>query len=209
MPASPEPHPRRESWRHTLGLHPELYQPFRGHGFRFGSPDYLRADQLLSGVGSAKAGGRYNAPGSFPAVYTSTTDITAMHERGARARHYGLPEDLLKPAIFMAVEFNLVAVLDLCDDEVRATLGVTLADLCGGQHWRSEQAAGREALTQGLGWAAFAAGAEGLLVPSAEVAAGVNLVFFPTNRRDGSRAKVAQEASLTRLASITPTPPGA
>ena len=204
-----EPHPLYEPWRHLLGLHPELFQPFRGYGFRFGSPDYLRAEQLLSGAGSARVGGRYNAPGSFPAVYTSTTDLTAAHERGARARFYGAPEELLQPAVLMAVSFDLGAVLDLGDEEVCTTLGVAREDLRGGgvRHWRTEQADGREALTQALGRAAFAAGAEGLLIPSAEVADGVNLVFFPTNRREGSRVTVVQGERITRLAGPPPPVP--
>jgi len=47
--------------------------------------------------------------------------------------------------------------------------------------WRKEQNNGREALTQAIGMAAFAAGYEGLLVPSAATRNGPNLVVFREN----------------------------
>jgi len=47
--------------------------------------------------------------------------------------------------------------------------------------WREERANGREALTQAIGRATYEAGYEGLLVPSAAIPNGVNLVVFPEN----------------------------
>jgi hypothetical protein len=51
---------------------------------------------------------------------------------------------------------------------------------------RDPQAAGREALTQAVARAAFETSAEGVIVPSAQKAGGVNVVVFPPHLLPGS-----------------------
>ena len=57
-----------------------------------------------------------------------------------------------------------------------------------------QQMAGTEPITQAIGRAAFEHLAEGLVVPSAQRAGGVNIVFFPSHRRDGSVIQALDEA---------------
>ena len=57
---------------------------------------------------------------------------------------------------------------------------------------------GQESSSQALGRAASAAGASGLLVRSAAVARGINVVVFPHTHRD-NRMKVVEGEKLARL----------
>ena len=192
-------HPLYEAWRRAFANHPALDAPWQGDTFRFGSLRYLRPREILSGLGSFKAGGRFNAPGSFPAVYASLDKATAVAELDARARYYGLSVDALQPSVLVAVEMRLQALMDLRQPAVLAALSVTL-DAIATCDWRAAQAAGREALTQALGRAAYESGLEALLVPSAQVPDGLNLVFFPGACRPGSTARIHQDAELIQIA---------
>ena len=193
-------HPLCEAGRRAFASHPALVgSSWQGDTFRFGSLRYLRPRDILSGLGSFKVGGRFNAPGSFPAVYASLDKATAATELDARARYYGLNTDALQPAVLVAVEMRLQASVDLRQPAVLAALSVTL-DAIATCDWRAAQAAGREALTQGLGRAAYEAGLEALLVPSAQVPDGVNLVYFPGACRAGSTTRIHQDAELIRVA---------
>ncbi len=61
------------------------------------------------------------------------------------------------------------------------------------------QGEGVESLTQAIGRAVFANGGEGLLVPSARVPAGVNVVYFPENHLKTSRVTVLESEKLDRI----------
>jgi hypothetical protein len=62
--------------------------------------------------------------------------------------------------------------------------------------WLAEQAAGREAVTQAIARAAFENLAEGLVVPSARNPGGVNLVYYPNHRKDGSVIQTLNETAI-------------
>ena len=196
---TPTAHPRQAAWRQAFAEHPEFIMPWQGDTFRFGSLRYLRPREILSGLGSFKVGGRFNAPGSFPAVYASLDKATAVAELDARARYYGLSADALQPSVLVAVEMRLQALVDLRQPAVLTALGIT-PDAIATCDWRAAQAAGREALTQALGRAAYENGLEALLVPSAQVPDGVNLVYFPGANRPGSTARIYHDAELIRVA---------
>ncbi len=196
---NPVVHPRHAEWRRAFADHPGLAAPWRGNTFRFGSLRYLRPREILSGLGSFKVGGRFNAPGSFPAVYASLDKAVAVAELDARAHYYGLRADALQPSVLVAVEVRLQAVADLRQPAILAALGVTL-DAIATCDWRTAQAAGREAFTQALGRAAYEGGLEALLVPSAQVPDGVNLVYFPGAGRSGSTVRIHEDAELIRIA---------
>ncbi len=55
-----------------------------------------------------------------------------------------------------------------------------------------------KALSQALGRAAYANGAEGLLAPSARVAGGTNVVYFPDSLVASSEVSILGEEELTR-----------
>ena len=67
------------------------------------------------------------------------------------------------------------------------------------EDWRKVQADGFESLTQSLGRAAFESGATGLLVPSARVADGVTVVYFPENQTEEDEASVCEPEKLDRI----------
>jgi RES domain-containing protein len=141
--------------------------------------------QVLSGEGSFHVGGRWNAPDTMRAVYTSTTPETATTESLAYFRYYGFREQDAMPRTLLALEFKLNNILDLTDVKVRRRLRVLLREISS-EDWRKLQDAGKESLTQAIGRAAYAAGFEGLVVPSARVSKGVNIVFFPERQSASS-----------------------
>ena len=89
----------------------------------------------------------------------------------------------------MALDASLASLADLTDGSARRILRVSRRRLRS-EPWRRAADAGREALTQAIGRAAFEAGLEALLVPSAANRAGANLVVFPERLRPDSRLAV-------------------
>ena len=61
-------------------------RPWAGNIFRSAPPKWATGKEMLTGVGSMKSGARLNAPGSFPAIYGSTTPELAMIESLAYQR---------------------------------------------------------------------------------------------------------------------------
>ena len=97
----------------------------------------------------------------------------------------------------MAVEAQLVGVLNLTSAGIRRTLSVTLKELAA-EDWRKLMQVGQESSSQALGRAAAVVGASGLLVRSAAMARGINVVVFPQAHRD-DRLKVVEGEKLARL----------
>jgi RES domain-containing protein len=143
---------------------------------------YANKDDLLTGAGSKKNGGRWNPPRSVHTVYLSLELETALAEFLAHYRYYRLPPKKGLPQVTVAVEAKLRSVLDLTDGPVRQRLTVSLGRLRG-EDWRKAQRRKRQALTQALGLAAWKAGLDALIVPSAPREKGKNLIVFPGNLR--------------------------
>ena len=184
-----------------LGEKPELFTPWEGTVYRITTLKYPHERDILAGKGSYQHGGRWNAIGSFCAIYGSTTDTVALDESRANAEYARIPYPVRTPRLVVAIDVALGRVLDLTQTNVRRALGVTLKQLSQ-EDWRKLQDQGFESLTQALGRAAFHAGAEGLLVPSARVRGGVNAVVFPQNLSRGSRAKIWDADKLAKLPPI-------
>jgi RES domain-containing protein len=162
-----------------------------GVAYRSVSPAYAGAGDMLSGAGVRRHGGRWNAAGSFAAVYASLSPETAVAEALAYVRHYGIPDADALPRLLVALQASLASLADLTEGSARRILGVSHRRLRS-EPWRRAADAGREALTQAIGRAAFEAGLEALLVPSAANRAGANLVVFPERLRPGSRLDVGR-----------------
>jgi len=160
-------------------------RPFSGIAYRSTSPAYANSRDLLSGEGVRRHGGRWNPRGAFAAVYASLAPETALAEALYRFRDYGFSEADALPRVFVALEVRASAVADLTDGRARQALRVSRRRMRR-ESWRRLQAAGREAVTQAIGRAAYERGLEALLVPSAADRAGTNLVLFPARLRPGS-----------------------
>ena len=64
-------------------------------------------------------------------------------------------------------------------------------------HWHKVNDAKHESQSQAFGRAAHDIGAEALLVPSARVAGGMNLVYFPQSLGRGSKVEIFGENDLS------------
>jgi RES domain-containing protein len=117
-----------------------------------------------------KAGGRFNPPNKFGALYTSLDARTAAQEvaRGLRARGID-PEQFSEGAWWVyELEVKLEAVLDLTDRNVLEKSGISANTLIGSDVNPTRRVASE---ARELGYGA-------LLVPSAAVPASKNLVIF-------------------------------
>nr|AQQ74844.1 hypothetical protein [uncultured bacterium] len=137
-----------------------------------------------------ESGARFNAPGSFPAVYGSTTPELAMIESLAYQRRAGLPVERALPLVFKAISVEVERLLDLTDTSVLTDLGV-MADQIRADTWWLARARGEESLTQSLGRAAYDCGVQALLTSSAHTFAhGQNVIALPDRIRPPSYLKV-------------------
>ena len=153
---------------------------FRGTLYRACDPTYANTRDLLSGEGSRKSGGRWNGPDTYATVYLAQTVEGSIAESLGLPGVYGFDPARRLPLTLVAVEAHLKVALDFTDPGVRRTLSVTLS-MMNTCDWRSDNAAGRESITQALGRAAFELGAQGIVVPSAVKRSFKNLNVFPAN----------------------------
>jgi RES domain-containing protein len=165
-----------------------LFRPWKGTIYRVTSLKYRNPREILLGEGSYRYGGRWNAIGSFPAVYGSADDVTALKESKANAEYANLPYPFRETRLVVAIEIALSRVVDLTAGEILKQLAVTEEELRS-EDWRKVQEQGFESLTQALGRAIFAAKGEGLLARSARVESGINVAYFPENKLRGSKVR--------------------
>jgi RES domain-containing protein len=168
---------------------------FRGTLYRACDPTYANTRDLLTGEGSRKYGGRWNAPGAFAVVYLAESLEGAVAETLGLVGRYGLDAAARLPLTLVAVDAVLLTVLDLTDARVRRMIGVTVAAMVNCE-WRAENRAGREALTQALARAAFELGAGGVIVPSAVKRTLRNIDVFPGNLSGGARLTIRSSDKL-------------
>lgn len=183
--------------RHLRGA-PELLRPWSGAAYRVTTLDYPSPQSILQGQGSFLYGGRWNAIGSFRAVYGSTEDTVAVVESRATADYAQVPWPFRTPRLLVAIKLSLQAAVDLTDPATLVALGLTVEELQT-EDWRKIQEEGKESLTQAVGRAVFTNGGEGLLTASARVPSGVNVAYFPERRRESSRVEVLDAAKLERI----------
>ena len=174
----------------------DLAVAWEGEIFRATSLSRPGPAEILSGEGSYRMGGRWNARNSFRAVYGSVDDTTAVAESRSSAAYYKVK--FTKNRLLVVVRLQLGKVLDLTSAGVRRKVVVTLSDIIS-EDWRKLNDQGYESLTQALGRAAEAAGIEAMIVPSVFVKGGVNVVFLPRNLAVDSNAEVLNADELERL----------
>jgi RES domain-containing protein len=194
--------PRYSEFHSVLTAHAyDWLEPWEGDCWRFQDIEFPTANEILSGAGAQRFGGRLNFRGTFPVVYGSSTEDTALKESAARATRYGLV--VRKPRILVAIELKLQRVLDLRRANVRRLLGIALKEL---QHedWEKLQDHGTEALSQALGRAASVTGAEAVMIPSFAQRGGVNVAWFPANKLKGSACSIHEGSKLPKAGSSRP-----
>jgi RES domain-containing protein len=118
-----------------------------------------------------------------------------MAETLAFAIYYQLPVHVSMPRTFVAIEFDLGAVLDLTTGRNRQSLGISEQRLLECD-WRREAERGDVPLTQAVGRSAHQTGLEGILVRSAADPTGRNLVVFVENLRPESSLRVVSADQL-------------
>jgi RES domain-containing protein len=120
--------------------------------------------------GSLKAGGRFNPPNEFGALYTSLDATTAAKEVARGLRQRGIdPEQFSEGAWWVyELEVKLEAILDLTDPSVLQRIGIQQDSLTSTEINATREIAAR----------ARERGYEALLVPSAAAANSKNLVIF-------------------------------
>lgn len=175
---------------HLLG---PLSVRWEGLIFRSTTPRYANTNDLVSGIGSGLNGGRWN-PIGLNAVYGSDSLETALAESLAYFRYFRIPEHESTPRVFVAIECNLQAVIDLTLPSNREQLGLLGARL--GIDWRAKLQKGRVPLTQSLGQMVAAHQIEAIRVPSFARHGRTNLVVFPKNLRKGSKIQIVNEGQL-------------
>jgi RES domain-containing protein len=118
---------------------------------------------------------------------------------GAEAHYkwsrYGWTSAHFNAQLIVGMRWELQAVVDLTSPDTLKALKVTASEIVR-VDWEAEQAAGREAVTQAIGRAAFEHLAEGLIVPSARLEGGVNIVYYPSHTRGGTLIHTLDEANI-------------
>jgi RES domain-containing protein len=189
------PNARYSEFVYRLGKFSPKPAPWTGVTFRSVELEHGSSEQILSGEGSWKYGGRWNAPETFPVIYSSTGPGTAVEEAYQLAQDYDLSPDDLKPRLTCGIEWNLSRVIDLT--------GSNLAPWLKLPDWMQENfsrinESGSETLCQALGRAARNSGVSALIYPSARVARGVNLVTFRDRLRAAETVRLLGEEELEK-----------
>ena len=169
-------------------------QEFSGTTFRSCTPSYASEEDLLTGEGSNLHGARWN-PKGIAVVYAADSPETAMAESLAHYRYFGIPVQSAMPRTFVAIALKLQCVVDLMESSVRQRLHVS-KDTMVAIDWRKDVKAGLLPITQMIGQAAFDAGVEALIVPSAVQSDAFNVLVFPANLKKGSRIQILNVDSL-------------
>lgn len=168
---------------------------WKGVTFRTVELEHAPPAHILSGEGSLKHGGRWNAPESFPVIYSSTRPGTAVEEAYQLARDYELTPNDLKPRITCGIEWELLRVIDFTRSGLPPWL--KLADWMKESFSRINEV-GFETLCQALGRAARNVGNSAILCPSVRVPEGVNLVVFRDRLRKSERMRLLGEDELNK-----------
>lgn len=169
-----------------------------GEFYRVAGPRYTTAADIVSGTGAYVAGGRWNPVEEMKVVYLSRDPETAMTEALEHFRYHRLPISRALPKVLVAVAVRIDRLLDLADPAVSDGLPIPMTELLA-EDWRALMVRRKEAGSQAVGRAAFAAGIQGLSVPSRPAPGGVNLLVFPENLTRRCRVEVLNASDLEKL----------
>ncbi|MBX7256180.1 MAG: RES family NAD+ phosphorylase [Candidatus Hydrogenedentes bacterium] len=160
------PHPKyTEILQGILRILKHGVTPWSGVVYRYASSKYSSDVKILSGIGAYRAGGRWNPPNTFHAVYCASSPGLAHAEYLSTYRIAGIPLSRSHPVTGKALEVNGATALDLRDTGILSQLSLSLRQLKE-DRWKVAIDEGRESLCQAVGRAAFTSGVEILLTPS-------------------------------------------
>ena len=148
-----------------------------GVAYRLVPERYANPKDLLSGIGAARFGGRWNPPG-LRAIYLSEDPTLAIREVGYALSLGGQFTGHPKPPMrVFSVRFQLFRLLRVDEHFARAAC-LDLAELLR-PDFATLVAKGQRPRPMQVGEAAWSSGFEGLLAPSARDPERFNLVVFP------------------------------
>ncbi|MGC2504299.1 MAG: RES family NAD+ phosphorylase [Silvibacterium sp.] len=103
--------------------------PYSGFSYRVIADKWR--DSPLSAIGAVQRGGRYNAPHTFPVLYSADSQLTALLEAEALfttadGQLQGVPRD---PDLILTIKCSLERVLDLTVPTLYDALGASHAEL--------------------------------------------------------------------------------
>ena len=185
-------------------------EPFTGFVYRVVAERWR--DSPLSTIGSLRAGGRYNAPSTFPVLYCADSQMTAMLEvealfATADGQLQGVPRN---PDLVLSLRCKLARVLDLSDARLCDDLGTTRDELISFTPSRFiMNARGDEAPTQTLGAACSSSGRiSALKVPSAAHEHGYCLNILTDSLLVGEQVSILDDSARIKdqILGIIPVP---
>lgn len=148
------------------GLESGIIGGWKGNICRYAPEAWGSRQDILSGQGAYRHGGRWNGAGVYHAGYCALEPDTAHVEYFGNLMKGGIdPLDAL-PMVARRIEVKMDRVLNLRDTLVLGLLGMDQADLLS-DPWDTMMANRSESLCQALGRAALMAGVEGIIAPSA------------------------------------------
>lgn len=191
-------HPRSADFLKWFTRNKKQAAPLEGVFYRVAGPRHTTASEIVSGFGAQKAGGRWNSIGEMRVVYLSRKPETALSEALEHYRYYKLPESVGLPKVIISVAVKLERVLDLNRVDLSGKVPELIAEFLA-EDWRALNARSIESASQAVGWAAYTAGLQGLIVPSKPVPGSSNLLVFPESQSENCRLEVQNADELDKL----------
>jgi RES domain-containing protein len=191
-------HPRSATFLKWFSHKRSLAQPFEAELYRVAGPRHTTPEDIVSGIGAFLAGGRWNPVGEMKVVYLSQDPETATKEALEHFRYHALPISSALPKVIVAVSVKVERLLDLTPAALSKDLPVSLPELLA-EDWRALMSKNMESASQALGWAAYAAGFQGIKVPSKPDPNGANVLVFRESLTKQCRLEVMKAADLDKL----------
>jgi len=163
---------------------------FSGTAFRMVPKAYADPAKVLSGVGAAKRGGRWNPPGVRTVYLSEDAELLAREVGYVQSLGGAFRAEPQPPRVLYSVRVELARVL-VIDDAFVTRIGANWDELLR-EDWADALGKRRFTAAMEVGRAAYGARFEALVVPSAQDPERKrwNLVVFPDNLLVGSRLEI-------------------